>query len=188
VGMMITGCLLRFRGRRRGENMEGENMADNNIAPTLERLDFDHWSRLAKEDPNEFERMRLAAIEEVISNAPKEQQQRLRGLQWRIDQERRLAKTPLGACIRISRMMWESVSAPGGLLDSLRLREVPELQRIVIAVDPPITSHAKSDACGIIIAGLDEAGQGIVRLESLMLAHKYLVHRWPFADDLLDHD
>ena len=48
------------------------------------------------------------------------------------------------------------------LLDSLRLQQVPELLRIVVAVDPPITSHAKSDACGIIVAGLDEAGQGIV--------------------------
>ncbi len=48
------------------------------------------------------------------------------------------------------------------LLDSLRLNEVPELMRIVVAVDPPVTSHAKSDACGIIVAGLDEAGRGVV--------------------------
>ncbi len=105
--------------------MEGENMTDNKIASTPERIDFEHWSRMAKEDPGEFERMRLAAIEEVINRAPPQQQRRLRGLQWRIDQERRLAKTPLGACIRISRMMWESVSAPGGLLDSLRCLERP---------------------------------------------------------------
>jgi predicted phage terminase large subunit-like protein len=31
------------------------------------------------------------------------------------------------------------------------------LRRIVIAVDPPVTSHEGSDACGIIVAGLDES-------------------------------
>jgi phage terminase large subunit-like protein len=35
---------------------------------------------------------------------------------------------------------------------------VPELQRIVIAVDPPITSHSDSDECGIIVAGIDASG------------------------------
>ena len=47
-------------------------------------------------------------------------------------------------------------------LDQLRLIEQPELTRIVVAVDPPVTSHEKSDACGIVIAGLSEQGQGIV--------------------------
>ncbi|HEB95007.1 MAG TPA: DUF3135 domain-containing protein [Sedimenticola thiotaurini] len=100
-------------------------MTKNNIAPEPGQLDFERWARMAQDDPAGFEKMRLAAIEEVISRAPREHQRRLRGLQWRIDQERRLARTPLGACIRISRMMWESVSAPGGLLDSLRLLERP---------------------------------------------------------------
>jgi phage terminase large subunit-like protein len=49
-----------------------------------------------------------------------------------------------------------------GQLDQLRIKHAPELTRIVVAVDPPITSHEKSDACGIIIAGLNEQGQGIV--------------------------
>lgn len=48
------------------------------------------------------------------------------------------------------------------VLDQLHLKEVPELLRIVVAVDPPVTSHEKSDACGIIVAGLDEQGQGTV--------------------------
>ena len=47
-------------------------------------------------------------------------------------------------------------------LDRLRINEIPELTRIVVAVDPPVTSHEKSDACGIIVAGIDEQGQGIV--------------------------
>ena len=28
----------------------------------------------------------------------------------------------------------------------------------------------------------------LARLERLLLTHQPLVHRWPFADDLLDHD
>ena len=47
-------------------------------------------------------------------------------------------------------------------LDELRCKDVPELKRIVVAVDPPVTSHAKSDACGIIVAGLCEGGRGYV--------------------------
>ncbi len=40
------------------------------------------------------------------------------------------------------------------LIENNRARQALNLQRIIIAVDPPVTSHAKSDACGIIIAGL----------------------------------
>jgi hypothetical protein len=82
-------------------------------------LDFDHWAELARNDPGRFEQMRLAAIEDLICKAPKQQQQRLRCLQWRIDQERRRSSSALGACIRISRMMWDSVAGPGGLLETL---------------------------------------------------------------------
>lgn len=31
---------------------------------------------------------------------------------------------------------------------------VPELDRVVVAVDPPVTGHGGSDACGIIVAGV----------------------------------
>ena len=49
-----------------------------------------------------------------------------------------------------------------GPLDQLRQKMAPELTRIVVAVDPPVTSHEKSDACGIIVAGLCEQGHGYV--------------------------
>lgn len=38
----------------------------------------------------------------------------------------------------------------------------PELSRIVVAVDPPVTATATSDACGIIVAGLGPDGRGFV--------------------------
>lgn len=37
-----------------------------------------------------------------------------------------------------------------------RLRQVPELKRIVVAIDPPATSGKSADACGIIAAGISE--------------------------------
>ncbi len=44
------------------------------------------------------------------------------------------------------------------MLDDARVVEAPELDRIVVAVDPPVTGHAKSDACGIIVAGVAMKG------------------------------
>lgn len=90
-----------------------------------QRLDVDAWFELAERDPEAFEAMRLRMIEDVVESAPSRLKQRLLSLQWRIDQERRLANTPLAACIRMSRMMWERVTGPKGLLDSIdRLSEV----------------------------------------------------------------
>ncbi len=45
-----------------------------------------------------------------------------------------------------------------GLLEACRVRETPPLQRIVVAVDPPVTSSKRADACGIVAAGITEAG------------------------------
>ncbi len=39
---------------------------------------------------------------------------------------------------------------------------VGTLRRIVVAVDPPATSRRTSDACGIVVAGLDEGDRAIV--------------------------
>ncbi len=38
-------------------------------------------------------------------------------------------------------------------LDEARLHTVPMLDRIVVAVDPPVTAGKNSDACGIVVAG-----------------------------------
>ena len=54
-------------------------------------------------------------------------------------------------------------------LDQLRTNEAPELVRIVVAVDPPITSHDKSDACGIIVAGVCEQGHGYVLFDETLI-------------------
>lgn len=38
-------------------------------------------------------------------------------------------------------------------IDRHRIAERPALERVVVAVDPPVTGNAKSDACGIVVAG-----------------------------------
>ncbi len=85
-----------------------------------EKRDFDTWARVAREDPEGFESMRQAAIEDFLQSLPPENRERMRRLQWRIDQERRLAHTPMSACIRLSRMMWEHVLGEGGLRERLQ--------------------------------------------------------------------
>jgi phage terminase large subunit-like protein len=47
-------------------------------------------------------------------------------------------------------------------LDAARLDRPPPLARIVVAVDPPVTSGASADACGIVAAGRTEDGRAIV--------------------------
>jgi len=88
---------------------------------------FEELSRLAQEDPEAFEARRRALIEETISQAPEERQDRLRRFQWRIDMERKRAKTPLGACIKLNDMLMEMVYGEGGFLEAVNtLRGIVE--------------------------------------------------------------
>lgn len=54
--------------------------------------------------------------------------------------------------------------------------EAPELVRIVVAIDPPASSGKASDACGIVVAGLDDEGKGHVLGGAGMKAAK--PHQW----------
>jgi phage terminase large subunit-like protein len=47
-------------------------------------------------------------------------------------------------------------------IDALRVREAPELVRIVIPIDPSVTSGPDSDECGIVPVGLGVDGHGYV--------------------------
>ncbi|MEM7546692.1 MAG: terminase family protein [Pseudomonadota bacterium] len=40
------------------------------------------------------------------------------------------------------------------LLEAAHVRSGPEMRRIVVAVDPPVTSGEKADECGIVVAGI----------------------------------
>ncbi len=51
------------------------------------------------------------------------------------------------------------------LLDRLRIRppeRPPQMRRIVVSIDPSVTANAKSDECGIVVAGLGTDGHGYI--------------------------
>lgn len=49
-----------------------------------------------------------------------------------------------------------------GRLDEIRLADMPQLERIVVAVDPPASHQAQGSCCGIAVVGLDDHGHAIV--------------------------
>jgi phage terminase large subunit-like protein len=52
------------------------------------------------------------------------------------------------------------------LLEACRIEAAPELVRIVVAIDPPVTSGPRADACGIVAAGCDGHGRAYVLADS----------------------
>ena len=82
-------------------------------------VDFDSWSELAQYDPQAFESRRTELIDQTIQRMPVNRQHRMRCLQWKIDQVRAQASNPLSACIKLSEMMWDSLTGPGGLCEAL---------------------------------------------------------------------
>ncbi len=82
-------------------------------------FNFDEWMKLAKDDPEAFEKKRLNAIENVIFSSSDKSKKRLEGLQWQIDQMRKTSQNPMAACLDISKMMWENVQGEDGLVETL---------------------------------------------------------------------
>lgn len=69
---------------------------------------------------------------------------------------------------------------PGALwshsqLDTLRVKAAPALRRIIIAIDPAVTSGEQADATGIIAAGLGEDGKAYVLADATLQAPP---HQW----------
>ncbi len=83
-------------------------------------FDFSEWSELARNDPAAFEARRRATIEEMLERMPEARRDRLRRLQWKVDQVRRLADNPMSACLRISRMMWDSLLEQQRFIEGMR--------------------------------------------------------------------
>lgn len=71
-------------------------------------LDFEELQKLAQDDPDKLEELRIQWCEQIIREAPSAYRRKLRGLQFRIDMERRKAKSPMAACISLSGMMHDS--------------------------------------------------------------------------------
>lgn len=110
-------------------------------------MDFDphEWVKLATENPEEFERKRLAIIEDLIGSAPPDIQDRLRGLQFRIDMERRRSGSPLGGALRIQQMMWDRFAdLRMALQDLVAMQEEPLEER------PPSGSEEEPASAKVI--------------------------------------
>jgi hypothetical protein len=108
-------------------------------------FDFDAWAKLARKDPQAFELERKLLIERAIMRAPADKHQRLRCLQWKLDQIRNLASTPMAACLQINRLLWENITSEHGLLHCLqRLQTVkqPESSKQTIAKILPFQGRA----------------------------------------------
>ncbi len=83
-------------------------------------FDFDQWARIAKKDPEQFERMRQELINGAINQAPDHLKQRMEGLQWQIDQIRNQSKSPIESCLKISQKMLDNIYGEKGLLSVLK--------------------------------------------------------------------
>ncbi|HXH03159.1 MAG TPA: DUF3135 domain-containing protein [Candidatus Competibacteraceae bacterium] len=71
---------------------------------------FDELLTLARERPNELERLRRQLCQRAIDQAPEATRPRLRALQSRIELELRRHRHPLARCVRLSALMHASVA------------------------------------------------------------------------------
>lgn len=86
-----------------------------------------------------------------------------------------------GSALGRQELMGELIDERAGSLwrrdwiEATRVMRAPDLRAIVVAVDPPVTATASSDACGIVVAGLGDDGRAYV------LADRTLQGREPAA-------
>ena len=71
-------------------------------------------------------------------------------------------------------------------LDEMRVATAPDLVRIVVALDPPVTATQASDACGIVVAGVGEDGRGYVLDDRTVRGRQ--PHEWARAAIAAYHD
>lgn len=70
--------------------------------------DFDNLVELAEQHPEELEALRQRCNQQLVDAAPEHMKQRMNGLLFKIDMEKRRSKNPTQACIRLSRLMADS--------------------------------------------------------------------------------
>src|SRR5215831_10509147 len=66
---------------------------------------------------------------------------------------------------------------PGALwshasIEASRLRLAPVMTRVVVAIDPAVTSGEEADETGIVVAGKDQNGHGYVLADSRGVTHR----------------
>lgn len=71
------------------------------------------------------------------------------------------------------------------ILDNAQVDTHPELKRIVVSIDPAITSNAESDMTGIVVAGVDINGTGYVLADH---TGRYTPQQWASEAIRLYHE
>jgi phage terminase large subunit-like protein len=104
------------------------------------------------------------------------------------EMQRRYAGTALGRQELEAEIITEIAGAlwRADWLDEMRVATAPELTRIVVALDPPVTATSASDACGIVVAGLGEDGRGYVLADRTVQGRQ--PHEWARAAIAAYHD
>ena len=113
--------------------------------------EFEVLVDLARNDPEGLDNLRAALVTGVIDDARTPQQkQRLAGLQFRIDLERRKSGSAMGATIRISEMMCRSLAdlhlsivAPDELENVAEVIELQDVGATILHFPEPIELHKK---------------------------------------------
>ncbi len=97
------------------------------------------------------------------------------------EMQRRYADTPIGRQELDGEIVTDRATGlwKRAWLDEARLAARPDLKRIVVAVDPPVSSNPGSDSCGIIVAGLGVDGRGYVLADRTIQGREPLV--WAHA-------
>ena len=77
------------------------------------------------------------------------------------EMERRYAGSALGRQELLGELIDERMGAlwRRSWIDEQRTQSPPDLARVVVAIDPPVTATAQSDSCGIVVAGLGGDGR-----------------------------
>ena len=91
----------------------------------------------------------------VVTSAPTKANRAYLAASFLEDVHRKYAGTRLGRQELEGVLVEDAEGAlwTGGLLEAGRVETLPEFDRVVVAVDPPVTATANSDLCGIVVVG-----------------------------------
>ncbi|MDX1779811.1 MAG: terminase family protein [Thalassovita sp.] len=96
----------------------------------------------------------------VVTHAPTEANRAHLAESFLAEVQERYAGTRLGRQELDGVLLEDTEGAlwTSAMIEAQRVDRVPDLDRIVVAVDPPVTGHAGSDDCGIVVVGAVSQG------------------------------
>ncbi|MFV0513157.1 MAG: DNA-packaging protein [Jhaorihella sp.] len=102
----------------------------------------------------------LAAPSTVVTHAPTEANRANLAASFLAEVRARYAGTRMGRQELDGVLLADAEGAlwSGAMLEAARVAALPELDRVVVAVDPSVSGGAGADACGIVVAGAQIQG------------------------------